>query len=72
MNLRGCSTLEGEREVICRKFLEQKLYVFALCETKLKWEGEYEFGCVNGRMSAVTKGKAREGVTLMMNLAVRQ
>ena len=42
-----------------------------LGETKLKGKGEYEFGCVSGKMSDVTRGRTREGVALMVGLAVR-
>ena len=38
----------------------------------MKGKGECEFGCVSGRMSGVTRGRVREGVALMVSLAVRQ
>ena len=43
----GCDTLEGEREVIGRMFVEQKFEVLVLSETKLKGKGDCEFGCVS-------------------------
>ena len=46
LNVRGCWTLEGKREVIGRMFAEQKFDVLALNETKLKGKGKCEFGCI--------------------------
>ena len=37
----------------------------------MKGKGECEFGCMNGRISGVNRGKAREGVALLVSLAVR-
>ena len=68
----GCSTLECHREVIGRMFVEQKLDVLALSETKLKGKDEWEFRCESGRMSGVTRGRARKGVTLMVSLTMIQ
>ena len=72
LNVHGCSMLEDKREVIGRMFVEQKFDVLAVSETKVKGKGEHEFGCVSGRMSGVTRGRAREGVALIVSLVVRQ
>ena len=39
----------------------------ALSETKLKGKGEVMFGEVEGRMSGVAVGRAREGVALLLS-----
>ena len=36
--------------------------VLALSETKLKGKADFEFGCVSGRISGVTRGRVRKGV----------
>ena len=41
--------------------------VLALCETKMKGKGEVAFGEVTGRMSGVERGRAREGVALLLS-----
>ena len=48
-------------------FVKQKLDVLALCETKMKGKGEAEFGEVKGRISGVERGRAREGVALLLS-----
>ena len=68
--MRGCSADEGKREVIGRMFTERKLDVLALSETKMKGKGECEFGSVRGRLSGVARGRAREGVALLLSAEV--
>ena len=41
--------------------------VLALCETKMKGKGEVAFGDVTGRVSGVERGRAREGVALLLS-----
>ena len=41
--------------------------VLALCETKMEGKGEAAFGEVTGRVSGVERGRAREGVALLLN-----
>ena len=41
--------------------------VLALCETKMKGKGEVAFGEVTGRVSGVERGRAREGVVLLLS-----
>ena len=41
--------------------------VLALCETKMKGKGEVAFGEVIGRVSGVERGRAREGVALLLS-----
>ena len=71
LNVRGCSANEYKREMIGRMFVEQKLDVLALNETKMKGKGECEFGCVKGRKSGV-EGRAREGVAMIVSLEVEK
>lgn len=54
--MRGCSTDEGKREETGRMFVDRKMDVLALNETKMRGMGECEFGCVKGRMSGVEGG----------------
>ena len=69
LNMCRYSMLEGTREVIGRMCVEKK--VLALSEPKLKGKGNCKFGCVSGWMSGVTRGRAKEGVALMVSLALR-
>ena len=48
-------------------FVKRKLDVLALSETKMKGKGEAEFGDVKGRISGVERGRAREGVALLLS-----
>ena len=41
--------------------------VLALCATKMKGKGEVAFGEVTGTVSGVEKGRAREGVALLLS-----
>ena len=43
------------------------MYVLALCGTKMKGKGEAAFGEVTGRVSGVERGRAREGVALLLS-----
>ena len=67
LNVRGCSTIENKRCEIGCMFEERKMDVLALCETKVKGRGEIAFGEVIGRVSGVERGRAREGVALLLN-----
>ena len=67
LNVRGCGTDEGKKELIGRMFVKRKLDVLALCETKMKGKGEREFGPVVGRVSGVDGGRGREGVGILLS-----
>ena len=67
LNVRGCSTNVGKRCEIGDLFVRRKMDVLALCETKMKGKGEVQFGGVNGRVSGVQNGRAREGVAILMS-----
>ena len=41
--------------------------VLALCETKMKGEGEVAFSELAGSVSGVDRGRAREGVALLLS-----
>ena len=72
LNVRGCSTDEDKREVIGRMFERRRMDVLALSETKLRGKGEIEFGSVSGRKSGVVRGRAREGVALLVSPEVQR
>ena len=72
LNVRGCGTDEVKRELIGRMFVRRKLDVLALSETKMKGEGEREFGPVKGRVSGVVGGRGREGVGLLLSEELRK
>ena len=67
LNVRGCSTIESKRCEIGRLFVKRKMDVLALSETKMKGKGEAEFGEVKGRISGIERGRAREGVALLLS-----
>ena len=69
-NARGCSTSEDKRCEIGEMFVRKKLDVCALSETKMKGKGECKFGDVEGRMSGVLRGRAREGVAILLSKRV--
>ena len=48
-------------------FERRKMDVLALCETKLKGKGEMMFGEVEGRVSGIERGRAREGVAILLS-----
>ena len=65
--MRGCSTIESKRCEIGSMFVKRKMDILALNETKMKGKGESEFGKVKGRISGVERGRAREGVALLLS-----
>ena len=65
LNVRGCGENEKRIEIECA-FKERKLDVMVLSETKLKGKGEW-IGGVKGYRSGVVRGKAREGVAILMS-----
>ena len=67
LNVRGCSTTENKRCEIGFMFGRRGMGVSALCETKMKGNGEVAFGEVTGRVSGVERGRAREGVALLLS-----
>ena len=67
LNVRGCSTIETKRCEIGCMFRKRKMDVLALSETKIKGKGEVAFGEVTGRVSGVERGRAREGVALLLS-----
>ena len=42
-------------------------WMYWLCVTKMKGKGEVAFGEVTGRVSGVERGRAREGVALLLS-----
>ena len=66
LNVRGCSSIESKRCEIGCMFGRRGMDVLALCETKMKGKGEVAFGEVTGRVSGVERGRAREGVALLL------
>ena len=67
LNVRGCSSIESKRCEIGCMFGRRGMDVLALCETKMKGKGEVVFGEVTGRVSGVERGRAREGVALLLS-----
>ena len=67
LNVRGCSSIESKRREIGCMFGRRGMDVLALCETKMKGKGEVAFGEVTGRVSGVERGRAREGVALLLS-----
>ena len=67
LNVRGCSTIESKRCEIGCMFSRRKMDILALCETKMKGRGEVAFGEVNGRVSGVERGRAKEGVAIILS-----
>ena len=67
LNVRGCSSIESKRCEIGCMFGRRRMDVLALCETKMKGKGEVAFGEVTGRVSGVERGRAREGVALLLS-----
>ena len=63
-----CSSIESKRCEIGCMFGRRGMDVLALCETKMKGKGEVAFGEVTGRVSGVERGRAREGVALLVAL----
>ena len=48
-------------------FRKIRMDVLALSETKMKGKGEVAFGEVTGRVSGVMRGRAKEGVALLLS-----
>ena len=67
LNVRGCSTIESKRCEIGCMFGRRGMDVLALCETKMKGKGEVAFGEMTGRESGIERGRAREGVALLLS-----
>ena len=67
LNVRGCSSIESKRSEIGCMFGRRGMDVLTLCETKMKGKGEVAFGEVTGRVSGVERGRAREGVALLLS-----
>ena len=67
LNVCGCSTVDSKRYEIGCMFGRRGMDVLALCETKMKGKGEVMFGEVTGRVFGVEKGRAREGVALLLS-----
>ena len=67
LNVRGCSTIESKKCKIGCMFGKRGMVVLALCEMKMKGKGEVAFGQVTGRVSGVERGRAREGVALLLS-----
>ena len=65
--MRGCSTRESKRCEIGGMFQKIGMDVLALSETKMKGKGEVAFGEVPGRVSGVMRGRAKEGVALLLS-----
>ena len=61
------SFVESKRSEIGCMFGRRGMDVLALCETKMKGKGEVTFGEVTGRVSGVERGRAREGVALLLS-----
>ena len=66
LNVRGCSSIESKRSEIGCMFGRRGMDVLALCETKMKGK-EVAFGEVTGRVSGVERGRASEGVGLLLS-----
>ena len=67
MNVRGCSTIESKRREIGELFINRRMDVLALNETKMKGKGEVDFGRMKGRVSGVMGGRGREGVAILLS-----
>ena len=65
LNVRGCGEVD-KREEVEYVFVERKLDVLVLSETKLRGRGEWE-GNVKGYKSGIIRGKAREGVAILLS-----
>ena len=66
LNVRGCSGEGGKREQIGSLFERRKMDVLALSETKIRGKRERNFGKVKGKVSGVMRGRAREGVAILL------
>ena len=62
LNVRGCSSIESKRCEIGYMFGRRETDVLVLCDTKMKGKGE-----VAASVSGVERGRAREGVALLLS-----
>ena len=67
LNVCGCSTIESKRCEIGVMFGKREMDVLALCEMKMKGKGEVVSDEVTGRLYGVKRGRAREGVALLLS-----
>lgn len=67
----SCSTYEGNREKIGKIFVEGKMDVLQMNETKMRGKDKCKFGCVERKMSGMDGGKASEGVALLLSPEVQ-
>ena len=67
LDVHGCSTIESKRSEIGCMFGRRGMDVLALCETKMKGKEEVAFVEVTGSVSGVERGRAREGVALLLS-----
>ena len=66
VNVRGCSSIESKRCETGCMFGRRGMDVLALCETKMKGK-QVVFGEVTGIVPGVERGRAREGVALLLS-----
>ena len=59
--------LESKRCEIGDKFERRRMDLLGLCETKMKGKGEVVLGEVKARVSGVERGRAREGLALLLS-----
>ena len=67
LNVCGCSTIESKRCEIGCMFGRRGMDALALCKMKMKGKGEVAFDEVTSRVSGVERGRAREGVALLLS-----
>ena len=67
LNVRDCSTIESKMCEIGCMFGRNGMDVLSLCKMKMKGKGEVAFGEVTGRVPGVERGRAKEGVALLLN-----
>ena len=73
LNVQGCSTSEVKRQEIGDIFRKRKLGLLALSETKMKGQGECDFGGVGGRYIGVGRNEhAKEGVAILVSEEVKE
>ena len=65
--MRGCSTIESKSCEIGCMLGRRGMDVLALCETKMKGKGEVTFGEETDGAFGVKRGRAREGVALLLS-----
>ena len=72
LNVRGCSSDMGKAAEIGEIFVERNYDVLALSETKIKGVGEHSFGKILGRVSGVRRGRAKEGVAILISKRMQE